>query len=93
MSVLLARYEVADVDRFLAVFDGFERSRGEHGSTGHWVFRRSEWPACVIVLISFDSREQAEGFAASPERDAALREAGVTGREDEILEIVRSSSS
>jgi hypothetical protein len=47
----------------------------------------------VIVMISFGSRDQAEGFAASPERDAALEEAGVTGRRDEILEVVRSAPS
>jgi hypothetical protein len=93
MSVLLARYDVADADRFLAVFDGFERARRAHGSTGHWVFRSSERPGCVIVMISFGSRDQAEGFAASPERDAALEEAGVTGRRDEILEVVRSAPS
>jgi heme-degrading monooxygenase HmoA len=90
MIVLLARYEVTDPERFLIVFDGFEEARREHGSTGHWVLRSTQEPARVVVLIRFGSREQAERFAASQEREAALRAATVTRREDEILEVARA---
>ena len=63
MTVLLARYDVTDPERFMAVFDGLEATRREHGSTGHWVLRSPEEPGTVVVLIGFGSREQAE---ASP---------------------------
>jgi uncharacterized protein (DUF1330 family) len=91
MGVLLARYDVTDPERFMAAFDGLEATRREHGSTGHWVLRSPEEPRTVVVLISFGSREQAERFAASPEREAALRQATVAGRQDEFLDVARSS--
>jgi heme-degrading monooxygenase HmoA len=93
MNVLLARYEVTDPDRFLAVFDGFEAARREHGSTGHRVLSDTAEPGRVVVTIDFASREEAEGFAASREREAALREASAVSRQDEILELVRSAQA
>jgi hypothetical protein len=91
MTVLLARYDVTDLARFLAAFDALEPARRARGSTGHWLLRPSEERGEVIALIRFGSREEAEGFAASPEREAALRDARVTARQDEILEVVRSA--
>jgi hypothetical protein len=92
VTVLLAHYDVVDLDRFLSVFDGFERARREHGSTDHWVLSDPDAPERVIALIRFGSRAEAEGFAADPERERALEEAGVVRREDEILEVVRPAS-
>ncbi len=86
MSLLMARYRVRELDRFRAVFDGFEATRGAHGSTGHRLLASPEDPLRVVALIDFPSRPAAEGFAASAERLAALEEAGVVEREDEILE-------
>lgn len=90
MSVLMARYAVRELDRFRAVFDGFEATRGEHGSTGHRLLASPDDPTRVVVLIDFPSRQAAEGFAASAQRLAALDEAGVVERDDEILEEIAS---
>jgi heme-degrading monooxygenase HmoA len=90
MTALLARYDVADAGRFLEAFDDLEATRREHGSTGHVVLRSPDEPGTVVVLIRFDSRDQAERFAASPERAAALRRATVAGRQDEILDVARA---
>jgi hypothetical protein len=90
MSVLLARDDVTDPDHFLAVFDDFEPTRRDYGSTGHWVLRPPQEPGRVVVLIRFGSREQAGRYAASSEREAALRQATVAGRDDEILDVDRA---
>lgn len=92
MTVLLAHYDVVDLDRFLTVFDGFERARREHGSTDHLLLSDPDAPKHLIALIRFGSRAEAEGFAADPERERALEEAGVVLRQDQILEVVRSAS-
>ena len=86
MSVLMARYRVRELARFRAVFDGFEATRSERGSTGHRLLGSTEDPTSVVALIDFSSRQEAEAFAASAERLAALEEAGVVAREDELLQ-------
>ena len=90
MTVLMARYRVRDLDRFRTVFEGFEARPREGGSTGHRLLGSPEDPTSVVALIDFPSRQEAEGFAASAERLAALEEAGVVAREDEILEDVEA---
>jgi hypothetical protein len=93
MTVLLARYEVADLGAFMRVFDGFEATRREYGSTGHRVLRSQDDDGHVTVLIDFDTPERARGFAASEARQASLREAGVRERTDELLEDVTAEST
>jgi quinol monooxygenase YgiN len=88
MSVLLARYEIADLDAFLRVFDAFEPTRKEYGSTGHRVLRSPDSERLVTVIIDFDSPEHARAFASGEERAAALEEAGVRHRHDEFLDVV-----
>lgn len=86
MVMLMGRYRVRELDRFHAVFDGFEATRRQRGSTGHRLLGSLEEPTRVVALIDFPSREAAEGFASSAERIAALEEGGVVEREDEIFE-------
>jgi hypothetical protein len=82
-------YEVADPDRFLEAFDGFEGARKRAGATTAGLVRSSEDPRTLVALIEFASREAAEGFAASPERIRTLEDAGVSTRTDELFEVVR----
>ena len=93
MSVLLARYEIADLEAFLRVFDGFEATRREHGATGHRVLRSADSARRVTVLIDFDSRERAQAFASSESRAATLEEAGVLHRHDEFLHDLTSTEA
>ena len=88
MIVLMARYRVGELDRFLAVFEGFEATRRDSGATGHRLLGSLEDPKRLVALIEFGSREAAEAFAAGAERATALDEAGVLERADEILEDV-----
>lgn len=90
MIVLMGRYRVGDLDRFLTVFEGFEATRRESGSTGHRLLASLEDPTRIVALIDFGSREAAEAFATGAKRVAALDEAGVVERTDEILDEVAS---
>jgi len=87
--MLLAHYEVSDPDRFLAAFDGYEASRRQAGAIARGLMRSLDDPATLVAIIEFGSRDEAEAFAASPDRAATLREAGVTRTTDELHETVR----
>src|SRR5262249_2445930 len=84
MAVLLARYRVRDAAAFRRVFDSFRVTRFRHGATGHRLL--GDGTGRIVVLIDFPGADVARGFAADPARLAALEEAGVTDRDDEILE-------
>jgi heme-degrading monooxygenase HmoA len=86
MFVLMGRYRVGDLDRFHAVFEGFEATRRAQGATGHRLLGSVGDPTRFVVLIDFATREAAERFATGAERIAALAQAGVIEHEDEILE-------
>ena len=83
--VLLAHYEIGDLDRFLEVFDGFAPQRRAAGALTAGLARSLDDPGTVVATIGFTTREQAAAFATSPERAEALRAAGVTARRDELL--------
>lgn len=88
--MLLAYYEVADVDRFLHEFDGFENARRVAGAVTRGLVRSTQDPAAFVALIEFTSEDAARGFAQSPERARALIDGGVLSRTDEFLEVVRT---
>ncbi len=87
--MLLAHYEVEDLDRFLEAFDGFAAQRRAAGALTAGLARSLAEPGTVVATIGFPDREAAEAFAASAERIEALRAGGVTSRRDEILAEVR----
>lgn len=45
----------------------------------------------MTVLIDFDSPEHARAFASGEARAAALEEAGVRHRDDELLDVVSTA--
>ncbi len=87
--MLVARYEVTDLDRFLEAFDGFEAARRSGGATATGLVRSLDDPRTLVALIEFASREAAEAFATSPERLRTLEDAAVISRTDDVLEVVR----
>jgi hypothetical protein len=87
--MLLARYELTDLNRFLEAFDGFDGARKRAGATTVGLLRSSEDPRTLVALIEFASREAAEAFAMTPERIRTLENAGVSTRTDEFFEVVR----
>lgn len=87
--VLLAHYEVSDAERFIAAFDGYEAERRRAGALARGLVRSLDDPSAFVAVIEFGSRGEAAAFAASPDRAATLREAGVMRIADQLLETVR----
>ncbi len=86
-AVLLARYTVADRERFMEVFDAFEGGRVRAGAVARSLLVGDD--GGLVALIEFPTAEAARAFADSPERADVLARATVTARTDEILDIAR----
>jgi hypothetical protein len=65
MVRLFVRHPVADYAAWRQVYDGFDEERQGMGVTGHAVFQSVDDPNDVTVWHDFETREQAESFAAS----------------------------
>jgi hypothetical protein len=76
MTTLAVRHTVQDFDTWKGAFDAHETVRRGHGATGHRVLRDGR---DVLVLIDFDTREQAGAFTADPSLKAAMADAGLSG--------------
>lgn len=79
MTTLAVRHTVQDYDTWKGAFDSHEPVRRSHGATGHRVLRDGR---DVLVLIDFESDEQAGAFTADPSLKQAMASAGVTGAPD-----------
>jgi hypothetical protein len=79
MTTLAVRHTVQDFDAWKAAFDGHAAARHGHGATGHRVLRDGQ---DVLVLIDFDTREQAGAFTADRSLKEAMANAGVISAPD-----------
>ncbi len=93
MSVLLARYRVADPGRFRTVYDAFAATRAAHGARAHRLLASEADPARFVAVIEFDDAAAAELYAHSAARATALDEAGVVEREDEVMRLERAGGT
>ena len=64
--ILVIQHKVRDFDAWKPVFDEQEPVRQTYGCTGHFVFRDSDVPTDLTVLLQFPSRQAAEAFLAGP---------------------------
>ena len=62
-----------------AVFDDHAALRSKNGSKGGKIFRSSNDPNEVFVLLEWDSFENAQKFAQSDQTKEAMKNAGVVG--------------
>jgi len=83
-TIALVRHQVADFDAWKTVYDGFAPVQAEHGVHAHQVLRSIENPNDVVVTHTFDSREAADAFFATPELKEAMSEAGVNAESVQI---------
>ncbi len=79
MTTLAVRHTVQDYDTWKGAFDAHEGVRRGHGATGHRVLRDGQ---DVLVLIDFDTQEQAGAFTADPSLKQAMANATVAGTPD-----------
>ncbi len=73
MAYVLIEHLVGDYETFKRVYldDGPRRGRG--GSRGGRVFRVSDDPNDIVILLEWDTVERAQAFAASLELHEAMK--------------------
>jgi hypothetical protein len=76
MAYVLIEHRVGDFETFRQVYLGDARRRARLGSKGGVVYRVADDPGNVIVLLEWETLEQARDFAGSLELDQALEWAG-----------------
>jgi heme-degrading monooxygenase HmoA len=83
MPYLLVRHKVEDYERWKPVFDhdhGATRERS--GSKGGWILRNAFDPNELVILLQWDSSENARHFLNADETMEAMQRAGVTDEPD-----------
>jgi len=76
MKILVVNHDVADYERWKAVFDEFRPAKG--GAKFHRVNRNVENPNNIAIVAGFDTLEAATAFRDNPDLEAAMQRAGVT---------------
>lgn len=84
MAYMYARHTVEDYDAWKSVFDSVSDLREQNGERSYQILRNGNGSNELILLFEWDSLENAERYAASPELREAMERAGVIGK-PEIL--------
>jgi quinol monooxygenase YgiN len=82
MAHLLVRHTVEDYARWRPYFDQHEAARRTAGSQGAQVFQSAANPNEITILMEWDSLENAQAFAQSPDLREIMQKAGVMGMPD-----------
>ena len=79
MALLAVQHTVRDYPVWRAVYDSLDEVQRDWGVTTASVHRLAEAPNMVLVLRSFATVAQAQGFLTCREVQAAMQRAGVEG--------------
>lgn len=77
---MIITHQVADVDRWLAGYDGADDLRRSNGIIGHAANRSVDDPSLVVVYHQADSFDTLRAFLETPDLKAAMQDAGVTSQ-------------
>jgi heme-degrading monooxygenase HmoA len=83
MPYLLVRHKVEDYEQWKPVFDhdhGATRKRS--GSKGGWILRNADDPNELVILLEWDSSENARHFVNADQTREAMQRAGVADEPD-----------
>lgn len=84
-AIVLARFKVADYEKWREVFVSKAELRKPFGCTGTHIFYNAKDTGDVIVNLQWDSEENATKFLNSDELKQAMQEAGVTSAPEFIF--------
>jgi heme-degrading monooxygenase HmoA len=95
MPYLLVRHKVEDYERWKPVFDhDHGATREQWGSKGGRILCNADDPKELVILLEWDSLENARQFAKADELREAMQRAGVADQPDvyflEEIEQVRA---
>jgi heme-degrading monooxygenase HmoA len=94
MAYLLVRHTVKDYAKWKPFFDGHQSTRKKSGSKGGRLYRNSQNPNEIIIVMEWDTLDNARKFAESADLREVMEKAGVTGKPDVyFLEQVESFSN
>ena len=79
MASMLVQHKVHDYAAWKKVFDSVHDFRVSSGELTQQIFRDAGDPNGLTLLFKWDSIENAQKFAHSPELRAAMEKAGVAG--------------
>lgn len=79
MATLLIQHQVKDYAEWRKVFDSFAGVRASAGEISARVYRDASDPNRLTVINQWNSLENAQKFAQSPDLKAAMEKAGVQG--------------
>ena len=79
MASILVQFKVKDFAEWKNVFDSGADLRANNGELSNQIYRDASDPTSLTVINNWDSLENAQKFAQSPDLKAAMDRAGVTG--------------
>ena len=79
MASMLIQHKVKDFAEWKKVFDSVASLRASSGELSAQIFRDASDPNSLTVMNKWNSLENAQKFAHSPELKAAMEKAGVAG--------------
>ena len=79
MVHVIIRHKVSDYGKWKESFDAYLNTRLAAGETGFRVFQSAEDPRDVVVLLDWDSFDNARRFMGSAELRSRMQNAGVLG--------------
>jgi heme-degrading monooxygenase HmoA len=79
MAIMLARFKVADYDKWRSVFESKMDLRKQNGCNGTHIFYNAHDKTDVIINFQWDTEANAQAFFAGAEARAAMQAAGVEG--------------
>ena len=82
MPNILIRHKVQDYIKWRSIYDEHGATRKDAGCEGTHVFRNSADPNEVIVMLRWDTLENARRFADSANLGETMERAGVTDQPD-----------
>lgn len=80
MASMLIQHTVKDYAVWKKAFDSAEAMRTSSGELSHQIYRDSTDANKITVVNKWNSLDNAQKFAHSPELKAAMEKAGVEGR-------------
>ena len=79
MAVMLVQHKVKDFANWKKVYDSQAALRTSSGELSDQIYHNASDPNQLVLIFKWDSVENAQKFAHSPELKAAMEKAGVEG--------------
>ena len=82
MATIIVRHKVKDYASWKAGYDDHGPARRAAGCQGTVVYRSADDPNQVVIVLEWDSLENAQKFAGSDELREKMQEVGVADQPD-----------